>query len=203
MVNHHTFKGAHGVTLADIFEFQSLWILKQYVWIVFTQGSLMYTGTLCGKINSFSLQNQKVKKIGIQVFLKNCERFFLLPPWSKTYIVKGQRAWVTHTVGIRQWMMTPKANSHNINICGKWKYFINNTVIDLLQSGWHGFAAADIQGSTVAFWYRSWSTNKPCHSGGCLLYSSCRNESWLGLNLHDSWLSATRGEQENVYWTWL
>lgn len=117
--------------------------------------------------------------------------------------IKGQRAWVTHTVGIRQWMMTPKANSHNINICGKWKYFINNTVIDLLQSGWHGFAAADIQGSTVAFWYRSWSTNKPCHSGGCLLYSSCRNESWLGLNLHDSWLSATRGEQENVYWTWL
>lgn len=178
---------------------------------MFTIGSLMYTGTLCGKINSFSLQNQKVKKIGIQVNNSNVlEKLWEVLPIASLvknlHSIKGQRAWVTHTVGIRQWMMTPKANSHNINICGKWKYFINNTVIDLLQSGWQGFAgfsAADIQGSTVAFWYRSWSTNKPCHSGGCLLYSSCRNESWLGINLHDSWLSATRGEQENVYWTWL
>lgn len=34
--------------------------------VILKEGSLMYTGTLCGKINSFSLQNQKVKKIGIQ-----------------------------------------------------------------------------------------------------------------------------------------
>lgn len=59
---------------------------------MFTQGSLMYTGTLCGKINSFSLQNQKSKEnwnpgLTTPMFWKNCERFFLLPPWSKTYIV--------------------------------------------------------------------------------------------------------------------
>lgn len=74
---------------------------------MFTQGSLMYTGTLCGKINSFSLQNQKVKKIGIQVNNSNvleklCEVLPIASLVKNLHSIKGQHAWVTYTVGIRQ-----------------------------------------------------------------------------------------------------
>lgn len=50
---------------------------------MFTQGSLMYTGTLGGKINSFSLQNQKVKKIGIPGFGKTVR--------GSSYCLPGQK----------------------------------------------------------------------------------------------------------------
>lgn len=55
---------------------------------MFTQGSLMYTGTLCGKINSFSLQNQKVKKIGIQGEQLQC---FGKTVRGSSYCLPGQK----------------------------------------------------------------------------------------------------------------
>lgn len=106
------------------------------------------------------------------------------PKLKNLHSIQGQHTRVTHTVSIRQWMMTPKANSHNINICGKWKYFINN-------SNWPSpvwlarFCCRRHSGVNCGILVQSLHGQLINHAiqAGCLSYSSCRNESWLGLKL--------------------
>lgn len=75
-----------------------------------------------------------------------------------------------------QWQMTPKPNSHNINMCGKWKYFINISNWPSPRS-WQ--SCADIQGSTVPFWYSSWSLiNHTILPSASCIHHALMNPDW-------------------------
>lgn len=82
------------------------------------------------------------------------------PPQSlKTYIVYKVNIQGSHTLLVldNEWWLQKQIP---ITLTYVENESISSiTVIDLLQSGWHGFAAADIQGSTVAFWYRACMVN--------------------------------------------